>query len=249
MERIRLMSKTHLLTDLLEALPSASLYAWRGVGIEGVRISSITQDSRSVQQGSLFAAIRGTVHHGEVYIAQAYAHGAAVVLCHPDSLPLCEGHPAIVCDEPRYLLSLLASAFYQPQPSCMVAVTGTDGKTSTAEFVRQLWERTDHPALSIGTLGLKSNRILQDMPPLSDNTSPEAVRFYEALSAACNQGILHGVCEASSHGLHQHRLDGLQVQCAIFTSFSQDHLDYHGTMDAYFAAKALLFERMLHPKG
>ncbi|TAE33642.1 MAG: UDP-N-acetylmuramoyl-L-alanyl-D-glutamate--2,6-diaminopimelate ligase [Alphaproteobacteria bacterium] len=243
------MSKKLLLTDLLSRLPDALLYAWHGIDIEGIFISDITQDSRTVRDGSLFAAIRGNTHNGEIYIAQARAQGAAVILCHPDALPLCEGHPAITCHEPRYLLSLLAAAYYQPQPSNMVAVTGTDGKTSTAEFVRQLWECTGHPALSIGTLGLKSNRILHDMPPLSDNTSPEAVRFYEALSVACNQGIMHAVCEASSHGLHQYRLEGLQVQCAIFTSFSQDHLDYHGTMEAYFAAKAVLFEQILHPRG
>jgi UDP-N-acetylmuramoyl-L-alanyl-D-glutamate--2,6-diaminopimelate ligase len=214
-------------------------------------IQAITQDSRQVRPGTLFAAIPGTAHNGEAYIAAAIAAGAVAILCRPEAVAHTQDAAVavLVSEEPRKALSLLAAAFYQPQPASIVAITGTDGKTSTAEFTRQFWELLGIAALSIGTLGLKTDQLLHGMPPLSDNTTPEPVAFYHALSAACRQGIHHVVCEASSHGLEQYRLEGVHPNVAVFTSFSQDHLDYHHTMDAYFAAKAALFERLLPQDG
>lgn len=211
-------------------------------------ITHITQDSRQVKAGSLFAAIAGTAANGENFITQALEAGASALMVRSD-YPHTHNVPIITSNNPRLALAQLASTLYQPPPECMVAVTGTDGKTSVAEFVRQLWELMDISALSVGTLGLRSAQELYDLPALSENTTPEAVTLYQALSTAAAQGVGHVVCEASSHGLSQYRLDGLRMDAAIFTSFSQDHLDYHGTMDAYFDAKARLFHDLLTPEG
>ncbi len=214
--------------------------------LHNVTVTGITQDSRQVEAGFLFAAITGDTYNGEDYIAHAAEAGAAAVLCRPSALPSVPPHvTALPHEEPRRALSLLCAAFYRPQPEVVVAVTGTDGKTSTAEFTRQLWELCNVDALSIGTLGLKCARPLKHLPALSDNTTPEPVAFYRTLSAAAQQGVSHIVCEASSHGIEQGRLEGVVPRAAIFTSFTQDHLDYHGTMASYFAAKEALFDRLL----
>jgi UDP-N-acetylmuramoyl-L-alanyl-D-glutamate--2,6-diaminopimelate ligase len=203
-----------------------------------------------MQEGSLFAAIVGTAVNGEDFITAAVKAGAVAVLCRPEAATLVpEGVAVVTHPEPRHALSVLARAFYQPQPRHIVAITGTDGKTSTAEFTRQWWELLGKPALSIGTLGLKSDRTLANLPTLSDNTTPEAVAFYQTLQKAAEQGVQHVACEASSHGIHQHRLDGIAPEVAVFTSFSQDHLDYHATMEAYFAAKVALFSHLLPADG
>ena len=238
-----------LLTELLER---AGLKAEipEIAGNTHLAITGITQDSRQVKAGFLFAAITGAAHNGEEYISRAVEAGAVAVLCRPEAgVRVSAEATVIACEEPRRALSRLAAAFYQPQPETLVAITGTDGKTSTAEFTRQLWECCGRPALSIGTLGLKSARPLNHLPPLSDNTTPEPVAFYHTLSVAASQDVSHIACEASSHGIDQGRLEGIRPRAAIFTSFSQDHLDYHGTMEAYFTAKAALFERLLPADG
>lgn len=211
-------------------------------------ITHITQDSRQVKTGSVFAAIRGAQSNGEDYIKQAIKQGASLILCR-DAVASTIAAPTISTGNPRRALSQLAASLHQPQPEHIIAVTGTDGKTSTAEFIRQFWELLGHKAMSVGTLGLKSDTPLQHMPALSENTTPEPVTFYEAIASAKTQGINHLVCEASSHGIEQSRLDGLIPNTAIFTSFSQDHLDYHATMEEYFQAKAALFERLLETNG
>ena len=215
-------------------------------------ILTITQDSRYVSEGAMFAAIRGTAHNGEAYITQAIEDGAVAILCNAASLDTLEvpSHiTLLVCDNPRKALSQCAAMMHTHLTDICVAVTGTDGKTSVAEITRQLWEAAHIPAASIGTMGLRCDHELQHMPTLSDNTSPEAVRFYHTLSLLSEQQVNHVVVEASSHGLHQSRLHGLQVNAAIFTSFSQDHLDYHHSMDDYFAAKSVLFKELLTDNG
>jgi UDP-N-acetylmuramoyl-L-alanyl-D-glutamate--2,6-diaminopimelate ligase len=236
------------LTELLALLPKQhSVTQWQG---GDVPITSITQDSRLVTKGTLFAAIKGEKHNGEDYILAAIDAGAVAILVSDDyDISHVKNAAIITHPNPRVALSLLAQAFYQPQPTHKIAVTGTDGKTSTAEFVRQLWEMLAKPAISIGTLGLKSARPLSNLPTLSDNTSPEQVSFYQALNVAAIQEVQNVVTEASSIGIEQHRLSGFAPNVAIFTSFSQDHLDYHGTMEAYFAAKAQLFTEILQPQG
>jgi UDP-N-acetylmuramoyl-L-alanyl-D-glutamate--2,6-diaminopimelate ligase len=236
------------LTELLASLPQQhSVTHWHG---GDVSITSITQDSRVVAKGTLFAAIKGEKHNGEDYIEAAIAAGASAILVSDDyDILQIQNATFITHHNHRLALSLLAQAFYCPQPTHKIAVTGTDGKTSTAEFVRQLWEILEKPAISVGTLGLKSDRPLANLPALSDNTSPEQVSFYKALNVAAQQGVQYVVTEASSIGIDQHRLSGFAPNIAIFTSFSQDHLDYHGTMEAYFSAKAQLFTELLQPQG
>jgi UDP-N-acetylmuramoyl-L-alanyl-D-glutamate--2,6-diaminopimelate ligase len=219
------------------------------IGDITAQITAITQDSRLVQNGSLFAAIRGEKNNGEDFIADAIKSGAAAILVHDDCPLNLTNITILKHPNPRFILGHLAAIFYAPQPRIKVAVTGTDGKTSTAEFIRNLWELTGNSAISIGTLGLKSNRNIAGIKPLSDNTSPEVVSFYQALQAAEVANIQHIVCEASSIGIDQYRLSGFKQNIAIFTSFSQDHLDYHGTMQNYFAAKAKLFSDLLAHDG
>ncbi len=217
---------------------------------EDTTIMTITQDSRQVTEGGMFAAIKGTVHNGEQYIMQAIKDGAVAILCDAasyESLNIPDHIAVLACDNSRKALSQCAAMMHRHLSEKCVAVTGTDGKTSVAEITRQLWEAAQIPAASIGTMGLRCDHTLQHMPTLSDNTSPEAVRFYHTLSLLAEQNVNHVVVEASSHGLHQSRLHGLSVDAAIFTSFSQDHLDYHNTMDEYFAAKCLLFTELLKP--
>ncbi len=240
---------TELLSTLSEELRPVA-YPER---IGEVYVDGLTQDSRQVTPGMLFAAIPGAVHSGEDHIDAVIGAGAIAILCRESARERIPDHYqgiVLTVPEPRRVLSHLAAAYYRPQPPGMVAVTGTDGKTSTAEFIRQLWELLGHKALSIGTMGLVSDTVLRDMPALSENTSPETVTFFQSLACACEQGIYYAVCEASSHGLSQYRMDGVSLKATVFTSFSQDHLDYHGTMDAYFAAKARLFKELLdddHP--
>lgn len=203
-----------------------------------------------VCKGFLFAAIKGASHNGEDYIKNAVKAGTVAILCSKSSRHLVP--PYIITlesEDPKRALAKLAAAFYHPQPETLVAVTGTDGKTSTAEFTRQLWECCDVKAVSIGTLGLKSAHRLEGLPALSLNTTPEPVAFYHTLHMASQQGINHIVCEASSHGIEQGRLEGIAAKCAIFTSFTQDHLDYHGSIEEYFIAKAGLFERLMAVDG
>lgn len=233
-----------LLDELLGELPHLQLIS----GDEATIITHITQDSRNIMAGGLFVAIKGELHNGEDYINEAIKRNASAILVAQDYdiADLRDINIAILTHpNPRLALSLIAEAFYQPQPTHKIAITGTDGKTSTAEFTRQLWELCGNNAISIGTLGLKSARIIDNLPTLSDNTSPEPARFYETLSECAKQNIQHVVVEASSIGIEQHRLAGFAPNVAIFTSFSQDHLDYHGTMEEYFQAKAALFTQLL----
>jgi UDP-N-acetylmuramoyl-L-alanyl-D-glutamate--2,6-diaminopimelate ligase len=237
------------LIDLLASLPDT--VRPQAHGEENPLVTGITQDSRQVERGFLFAAIKGGAHNGETFIDAAIAQGAVVILREENAHPLPQkaGVTFLTHPHPRLLLTLLAAAFYTPMPHTRIAVTGTDGKTSTAEFIRQLWQAHGHTAMSLGTLGLRSDYPLQDMPALSDNTSPEPSRFHHVLALAAAQGVQHVVCEASSIGIEQYRMEGYAPHVAIFTSFSQDHLDYHGTMDAYFAAKARLFDTLLEADG
>lgn len=216
---------------------------------ESVLVSGITQDSREVRPGYVFAAIQGAQYNGEDYIPQAITAGAAAILCRPDAAPERSDTPVLLTEQPRQALSMLAGALYLPDPPQVTAVTGTNGKTSTAEFIRQFQELLGYPALSIGTMGVRSQQALDELPEMAENTSPEPVAFVRLLAEAKRQGIAHVACEASSHGLDQCRLDGIRPDVAVFTSFTQDHLDYHGDMEAYFAAKARLFRELLNDGG
>jgi len=209
----------------------------------------LTQDSRRVKPGYLFAALPGSKLDGREYIADAIHNGAGFVLV-PTGTSLPEGVDMsgvelITDDNPRRRLALMAAEFYGAQPDHIVAVTGTNGKTSIVHFVQQLWEALDLKAASLGTLGLHG----ADFNCAGSFTTPDPVVLHENLAELSGAGVPHLVMEASSHGLHQYRIDGVKVKVAGFTNLSRDHLDYHKNMDDYFAAKARLFSEILQPGG
>ncbi|MBM3602706.1 MAG: UDP-N-acetylmuramoyl-L-alanyl-D-glutamate--2,6-diaminopimelate ligase, partial [Alphaproteobacteria bacterium] len=211
-------------------------------------IHGVTADSRQVKTGDLFVAIQGAKADGLSFAAQAIQAGAAAILAqdfaHLD--PTLQGQvPCITHPFPSQALARMAAFFSPGQPSFMAAVTGTNGKTSTAEFARQLWQLQGLPAASLGTLGVIAPVAV---PPAPSLTTADPVSLHSILAALAQQGVQHAVMEAASHGLVQHRLDGVTLHAAAFTNLTQDHLDYHGTMAAYYAAKARLFAVLL-PRG
>ncbi|HEV7265365.1 MAG TPA: UDP-N-acetylmuramoyl-L-alanyl-D-glutamate--2,6-diaminopimelate ligase [Falsiroseomonas sp.] len=215
-------------------------------GTAAPRISGLTADSRGVAPDFLFAALPGAKADGRAFIAQAVARGAAAVLA-PEGTTWPEGVPAVpllTSPDPRRALALLAAAFHGAQPATLVAVTGTNGKTSTVDFLRQIWAMAGTPAASIGTLGL----VASGFPAGASLTTPDPVALHATLAALAKAGVTHAAMEASSHGLDQRRLDGAGFAAAGFTNLTRDHLDYHGTMDAYRAAKLRLFDALL-PRG
>ncbi len=209
-------------------------------------IAALTADSRAVGPGSLFAALPGTTRDGRDFIPDAVKAGAVAILAPKGTvLPAGAEHVALIEDaNPRRRLALLAAAFHGAQPERIAAVTGTNGKTSTAQFTRQIWAGLGHKAGAMGTLGL----IAPGFPQTGSLTTPDPIALHQTLAEVAKAGVTHLAMEASSHGLDQFRLDGVLVTCAGFTNLTRDHLDYHGTMEAYFQAKAMLFERVM-PKG
>ena len=216
--------------------------------IEGngaIMISGISADSRNVRPGELFAALPGSRVDGARFIPGAVEKGAAAVLVARDAgLPPLPDHVAVVrADDPARALALMAARFMVHQPVTIAAVTGTNGKSSVAEFTRQIWADMGFRAASLGTIGVSG----PDVDDLSiGHTTPDAVTLHRTLASLRKRAISHLAMEASSHGLAQRRLDGVRLGAAAFTSFSRDHLDYHGDMAAYFAAKMRLFDALLH---
>lgn len=207
------------------------------------QIKGLTADSRDVRAGYLFAALQGENSDGRDFIEQAVASGATHILAQTGTV-FPDAVTAIESDHPRRDFARLAAAFYKKQPETMVAVTGTNGKTSVADFVRQILTITGKQAGSIGTLGVKSHALIID----GAMTTPDPVTLHHILAQLSDNRVTHAVMEASSHGLHQNRLDGVKLSVAAFTNLTQDHLDYHKNMDAYFDAKKRLFTDIL-PEG
>jgi UDP-N-acetylmuramoyl-L-alanyl-D-glutamate--2,6-diaminopimelate ligase len=214
------------------------------------RITDITLDSRAVRTGTLFAALPGSRVHGASYVETALRLGAGAILTDAAGARLAAdamaASPAalIVADDPREALARAAALWFHAQPETMVAVTGTNGKTSVATFARQIWAALDHPAINIGTTGIEGAWTAP-----SSHTTPDQIVLHRMLAEASLSGVTHAAMEASSHGLDQRRLDGVRLRAAGFTNLTQDHLDYHQTMEAYFQAKAALFTRVLPPDG
>nr|WP_319246842.1 UDP-N-acetylmuramoyl-L-alanyl-D-glutamate--2,6-diaminopimelate ligase [uncultured Celeribacter sp.] len=224
-----------------------------GLTAQGGREASVTGlsvDSRLTQEGHLFAALPGARVHGAEFIEFALRMGARAVLTDRDGAriaadALAAHSPAlVVVEDPRQALAYAAALFYGRQPETMVAVTGTNGKTSVATFTRQIWQFLGARAVNIGTTGVEG-----DWQAPSPHTTPEPITLHRMLAEAAEAGVSHGAMEASSHGLAQRRLDGVRLAAAAFTNFTQDHLDYHATFEAYFAAKAGLFTRVLPEDG
>jgi UDP-N-acetylmuramoyl-L-alanyl-D-glutamate--2,6-diaminopimelate ligase len=205
-------------------------------------VTGFAIDHRKVAPGSVFGAFQGSVFDGEDFIGDAVDRGAVAVVARPEA-PV-EHVPHLADPEPRGRFAELAARFYAPYPGTVVAVTGTNGKTSTVEMTRQIWRMCGHRSASIGTLGVTT----ADDQVKTGLTTPDIVTFLNNMAGLERMGTTHVAYEASSHGLDQHRAEGVPLAAAAFTNFSRDHLDYHGTMEAYFEAKMRLFENLL-PSG
>jgi len=212
-------------------------------GAAPLRVTGFAIDHRKVAPGNVFGAFRGAVVNGEDFIAAAVAAGAVAVVARPEARV--EGALHIADAEPRAAFARLAALFFQPLPQTLVAVTGTNGKTSTVELTRQLWTMAGVRAASIGTLGV----TVGDDRRATGLTTPDVVTFLSNLHGLAREGVTCAAFEASSHGLHQHRIAGFQVRAAAFTNLSRDHLDYHGTMEEYLNAKLMLFRELLAADG
>ena len=235
------------MTDRAVSLSSLGLTARAGAN---PMITGIAVDSREVREGTLFAAMPGSRVHGAEFIQYALRMGAAAVLTDAEGAKIAAEALAgsnaalVVSDSPREALARTAALWFGGQPATMIAVTGTNGKTSVSTFVRQIWVEMGLPAVNLGTTGVEGAWAA----PLA-HTTPEPITLHRTLAEAARNGITHAAMEASSHGLDQRRLDGVTLKAAGFTNFTQDHLDYHETFEAYFSAKAALFARVLPEDG
>jgi len=202
-------------------------------------VAGLAVDSRMVKPGDVFFALGGSKTDGGRFIGAAIEAGAvAVVAGHARAVSV----PVIVTSNPRRALALAAAAFYPRQPQTVAAVTGTSGKTSVAAFTRQLWESLGHDAASLGTIGIVSRH----RNVYGSLTTPDPVALHRELDELAGEGVTHLALEASSHGLDQHRLDGVRIAAAAFTNLSRDHMDYHPTIEHYLAAKLRLFTDLSH---
>ncbi|SMF61671.1 UDP-N-acetylmuramoyl-L-alanyl-D-glutamate--2,6-diaminopimelate ligase [Allosphingosinicella indica] len=208
-----------------------------------VAVTGFAIDHRKVAPGTVFGAFRGTRFNGEDFVDDAVRAGAVAVVARPEVAVAGAAH--VAAEEPRRAFAGLAARFFQPFPGTVVAVTGTNGKTSNVEMVRQLWRMAGHPSASIGTLGVTT----ADDQVTTGLTTPDVVTFLANMAGLKREGITHAAFEASSHGLSQYRTEGLPVAAAAFTNFSRDHLDYHETMHAYFEAKMRLFDEVVAADG
>mgnify|MGYP003536639658 FL=1 len=213
-------------------------------------VTGLSVDSRQVKPGHLFAALPGATAHGAEFIQYALRMGASAVLTDREGVEIARdvlsasGAALVVAEDPRQALAFAAALWFGRQPETMVAVTGTNGKTSVASFTRQIWTELGLQAANIGTTGVEGAFTAP-----SPHTTPEPVTLHRLLADMAAAGVTHCAMEASSHGLDQRRLDGVALKAAAFTNFTQDHLDYHATFEAYFAAKAGLFDRVLPEDG
>jgi len=219
-------------------------------GAREARITGLSVDSREVKDGHLFAALPGSRVHGGAFIQFALRMGAGAVLTDRDGAQIAQAELAasdaalIIAQDPRQALAYAAALWFERQPEVVVAVTGTNGKTSVATFTRQIWSLLGLPSVNLGTTGVEG---AWDFPLA--HTTPEPITLHRTLSAIAAREIEYVAMEASSHGLAQRRLDGVKVSAAAFTNLSQDHLDYHADLNEYFDAKSGLFRRILSDDG
>ena len=219
-------------------------------GGRNAHVTGLTVDSRSVKPGHLFAALPGSTVHGGEFIQYALRQDAAAILTDRQGAEIARAELAaspaalIIAEDPRQALAYAAALWSGKQPETVVAVTGTNGKTSVATFTRQIWAELGLEACNIGTTGVEGAYTAP-----SGHTTPEPITLHRLLAEMAAAGVTHVAMEASSHGLEQRRLDGVRLKAAAFTNFTQDHLDYHESFAAYFAAKAGLFMRVLPEDG
>ena len=209
-----------------------------------IAVTGLAVDSRAVKPGDLFFALAGTKTDGAQFIDQAIASGAAAVA--GENLPADDRRvPYITVPNPRCALALAAASFYPRQPATVAAVTGTSGKTSVTAFTRQIWQRLGHSAASIGTIGLVSPK----RNVYGSLTTPDPVALHRQLDEIASDGVTHLALEASSHGLDQHRLDGIRIDTGGFTNLTRDHMDYHPDAAHYLNAKLRLFRDLVASGG
>lgn len=225
------------LSDILDGIAQVESSA----GATDIR--GVTADSRAVKPGDLFVAIAGAKDDGLRFAADAAKAGAAAIFAERGDVSV--GIPVVVVPNARRALSLAAAKLHPRQPATIAAVTGTSGKTSVAAFTRQIWEAAGHAAASIGTIGVVSPKG----ETYGSLTTPDPVALHRMLDQLASEGVTHLAMEASSHGLDQHRLDGVRVAAGGFTNLSRDHLDYHPDLESYLRAKLRLFEDLIVPGG
>ena len=222
----------------------------RSLSGQNVEITGISVDSRDVKPGYLFAAMPGVRVHGGEFIQYALRQKAGAILTDKAGAAIAADEiaaanvPVVVAQDPRQTLAYAAALWFGAQPEFMIAVTGTNGKTSVSTFVRQIWIAMGIKAANLGTTGVEGAYTA----PLN-HTTPEPITLHRVLAEMAGAGVTHAAMEASSHGLEQRRLDGVRLKAAGFTNFTQDHLDYHKTFEEYFNAKAGLFSRVLGMDG
>ena len=211
----------------------------------GITITGLTSDSREVRAGYLFAAFPGTKQDGRQFIEEAIKKGAAAVLV-PEGTEVQSSSAVILTDKnPRRCFAKMAATFFGKQMNVIVAVTGTNGKSSTVNFCRQMWQSMEHAAACLGTIGILAPGINRP----GSLTTPDPVTLHSEIAELEASGVTHLALEASSQGLDQYRLDGVRVTAAGFTNLTRDHLDYHGTMEKYLEAKLRLFSEVLIADG
>ncbi|MDP6217982.1 MAG: Mur ligase family protein, partial [Alphaproteobacteria bacterium] len=211
-------------------------------------ITHASAHSGRISAGGLFAALPGSKLDGHDFITDALEKGAQAILSDRESLSLPKGVVHINSPEPRRDYARICAAIYPARPGMLVGVTGTNGKTSIVEYMRQIWKRATWPAASIGTLGVACP-VAELASSTANLTTPAAEDLFALFHNLTKSGITHTAFEASSHGLAQNRLAGLGVNVAVFTNLTHDHLDFHGDMDSYFDAKAKLFDDTLLEGG
>jgi UDP-N-acetylmuramoyl-L-alanyl-D-glutamate--2,6-diaminopimelate ligase len=232
------------LKDLLQSLLTVD--AASDARFASLELAGISADSRRIKPGDLFVAVTGAKDDGLRFVDQALACGAAAIMAQRvPPRPLPQDIAFINVGNVRRALALAAARFFPGAPDVIAAVTGTSGKTSVAAFTRQIWSELGIKAASIGTVGLVSPQ----REVYGSLTTPDPIALHRSLDELAREGVTHLAIEASSHGLDQHRLDGMRVAAGGFTNLSRDHLDYHPTLEAYLAAKLRLFTDLIEPTG
>ena len=206
-------------------------------------VTGFAIDHRKVAPGTVFGAFVGAKFNGEDYIEAAIAAGAIAVVARSQAKVVGAVH--VVDDDPRRAFVLIAAKYFAPFPKTIVAVTGTNGKTSCVELTRQLWHMAGERGASIGTLGVTT----PDERVVTGLTTPDIVTFLSNMAGLAREGVSHVAYEASSHGLHQYRAEGPRVAAGAFTNLSRDHLDYHGDMANYMTVKLRLFSEVIADDG
>lgn len=235
------------MTSEVKRLSALGLTPTRGQDVE---ITGLSLDSRMIERGHLFAALPGSNIHGASFIETAIEMQASAVLTDRAGAELAKSVlqgsecTLVVVEDPRAAFAHACALWFERQPDVVVAITGTNGKTSVASFTRQIWQLLGLEAVNIGTTGVEGAFSAPGI-----HTTPDPLTLHRVLGDMANAGVTHAAMEASSHGLDQRRMEGVQLAAAGFTNFTQDHLDYHGTMEAYFEAKARLFSELLSEDG